>query len=334
MMDILQNMLGRPVRLMIADTGADAALVEARLRPKMNLIPWRTEKAYAGLKPGESHGSYVKMIASEFFSSPDLVADVDVTAYQCLDENGSGTSAMIASAVKHAAATAQDDLNMSLGISFAGDRQREIVRRDLDDCGTGEAGESLYYDGGGVVVCAAGNEDRPEDYKRDNICFPAMYPWAMGLGALKPNGAKSDFSSDGRGIEEMALGEDYYGIGWLDGTSFASPVTCGWLAWLKAYVVGEMVTGRQLRRAIRAVAVHGGAHPHDTWCRDHGYGSLMRPIGMALSIVKLHRIEAGVTDWVEPFRIDPIEPDTARLYVATLRRVLMEAAGAMTDSAR
>ena len=94
---------------------------------------------------------------------------------------------------------------------------------------------SYAYNNGVIIVNAAGNDnsDVPEYY--------GTHPYVISVAALNSGDAKSSFSNYGDWIEVSAPGEGIkstwydhttgaHTYGTVDGTSFASPITCGALA--------------------------------------------------------------------------------------------------------
>lgn len=301
------NLLGRPVKIVVADTGCKTALLPNKLQPQMDYIPWVNASAYRNEPILHSHGSYCKLLASEYFLCPQKKADVEIHGYQCLDRNGSGSNEAIAAALAYAFDQKADFVNMSLGIHAENERAMRAIIRSMG--AVNRLGKACYEENGTLIFVAAGNEDERDDFIGDDVDAPAIFNWAIAVGALTDRGAKTDWSGDGAKLEFCFDGSDIYGIPQMSGTSFATPAVCGFAAYLKAYLFGNTYSARDIRVRLRHYAVHGGAYPHGPWCREHGWGSLGPYAKIVLGHVAELRKFAGMAETVGMFGADRSDED-------------------------
>ncbi|MEI6634755.1 MAG: S8/S53 family peptidase [Chlamydiota bacterium] len=292
------NLLDRPVKIVVADTGCRTALLPEKLRPQMDSIPWANASAYRKEPILESHGSFCKLLISEYFLCPQKKADIEIHGYQCLDRNGSGSNDAIAYALAYAFDQKADFVNMSLGIHAENEREMRAIIRSMG--AVNRLGKACYEENGTIIFVAAGNEDERDDFVGDDVDAPAIFNWAVAVGALTDQGAKTDWSGDGAKLEFCFDGWDIYGIPQMSGTSFATPAALGFTAYLKTYHFGQ-IKARDLRLALRLFAVHGGAHSHEPWCREHGWGSLTPYSRLVLGHVAELRKAAGKGEGVGMF---------------------------------
>jgi subtilisin family serine protease len=293
------NILGQPVKIVVADTGCKTALLPVNLRPQMDFIPWVNASAYRNEPILHSHGSYCKLLISEYFRCAQKKADVEIHGYQCLDRNGSGSNEAIAAALAYAFDQKADFVNMSLGIHAENEAEMRAIIRSMG--AVNRLGKACYEENGTLIFVAAGNEDELDDFIGDDVDAPAIFNWAIAVGALTDQGAKTDWSGDGAKLEFCMDGSDIFGILDMSGTSFSTPKSCGLAAYLKAYFYGGAPSARDLRIMLRQLAVHGGAHQHGAWCRDHGWGSLGPYAKLVLGHVAELRKAAGEPEGVSMF---------------------------------
>jgi serine protease len=144
-----------------------------------------------------------------------------------LSRQGYGNVADIAEAIEYAADNGAHLINMSLGGPFPSKIMQEAIE--------------YAHKKGATIVCAAGNESR------NRASYPALYPYAIGVSSVGPDGELAPYSNYGEGIDIAAPGGNTrtkleYGvlqntIGRMDptkdgyeffqGTSMASPHVAG-----------------------------------------------------------------------------------------------------------
>jgi subtilisin family serine protease len=196
------------------------------------------------------HGTFVAGVIGAPVNGAGIAGiarGVRLMAVKVLDCYGAGDSVAVAQGILYAARNGARVINVSLG----GLEEAQVVN---DAVATAMSGH------GAIVVAASGNGGT------NQVAFPARIPAVIGVGATK-NGAptiRADFSSYGRGIDVVAVGERVvstvpaprcrhfltcfgeapYGIG--DGTSFSAPQVSGLAALmlsLKPSLTAEQITG-------------------------------------------------------------------------------------------
>ncbi len=294
-----KNLLGRPCVIVLGDTGCKTSLLPEKLRAQNDAVPWTNASAYKDEPILESHGSYTKLCASEFFRCSQKVKDIEVHAYQCLDRNGSGSNEAIAAALTYVYDKKADVGNFSLGIHAEDEREMRSIIKSMGEIN--RIGRACYEENGSLICISAGNEDERDDFIGTDIDAPAIFNWAVAVGALTDMGAKTDWSGDGPKLEFVMDGTDIFGIRNESGTSFSCPGVAGLAAYLKTYHFYGNISARDMRMALRLLAVHGGAHPHGPWCPDHGWGSLTPIAKLVLNHVADMRKAAGDPEGISIF---------------------------------
>jgi len=146
-------------------------------------------------------------------------------------------------------------VNMSLGSSFAGYFELDMINQALD--------ENI------MVVASMGNSgyNAPQ--------YPAAYSGVLAVGATKADGSKVSFSTSGNFISVSAPGYNIYSTGngasdaYLDmsGTSMAAPFVTGTVAYLLTF--NPTLKPDQIRAIIETTAADIGVAG---WDEDTGYG--------------------------------------------------------------
>ncbi len=138
------------------------------------------------------HGTHVAGTIAQVTNNREGVAGIAFKAalmpLKVLDQNGSGTSADIADAIRWAADHGAKVLNLSLG----GGAHSDVM----------EAAVAYARKKGAVVVCAAGNGGR------GRVEYPAAYPGAIAVSAVGPSGELAGYSSWGKELDIAAPGGD------------------------------------------------------------------------------------------------------------------------------
>ncbi len=138
------------------------------------------------------HGTHVAGTIAQRTNNGEGVAGVAFKAtlmpVKVLDQNGMGTAADIAEAIRWAADHGAKVLNLSLG----GGGRSEVMASAV----------AYARSKGAVVVCAAGNAGRGV------VEFPAAYPGAVAVSAVGPSGDLAFYSSFGKDLDIAAPGGD------------------------------------------------------------------------------------------------------------------------------
>jgi len=157
---------------------------------------------------------------------------------QALDDNGSGYTSSVASAVYYATDNGAAVINMSLG----GDTNDPTLADAI----------AYAHSNGVVVVAAAGNcgtgaEQGCDPAKPGAMGYPALNPYVIAVGATTSTNARASFSSYGPALDVTAPGSgtlvspmwhssnqtSAYASS-LYGTSFASPIVASYVGLIKS----------------------------------------------------------------------------------------------------
>jgi membrane-anchored mycosin MYCP len=110
-----------------------------------------------------------------------------------------------------------------------------------------------------LIVTAASNEAERGNPK----AYPAAYPGVVAVGAVGPDGGRSEFSETGSFLSVVAPGQDITGIsrggtGHVQdsGTSYAAPFVAGVAALVRAY--RPELSAAQVKRRMEVTADHPG----------------------------------------------------------------------------
>lgn len=181
------------------------------------------------------HGTHVAGIVAAKFNNKIGVAgvcpDCSILDVKVLNDNGSGSSSVIANGISWAASNGAKVINMSLG--------QRVSSRTL------EAAVNNAWSQGAVIVAAAGNAGTQAKI------YPGAYPNVIAVAATDNNDAKASFSTYGKWVDVAAPGVNVYstfpnhpfvlgtqngratGYDIASGTSMASPIVAATaaLAW-------------------------------------------------------------------------------------------------------
>lgn len=198
-----------------------------------------TNSAGDGTTHGTETAGLIGAVGNNGVGTTAVSQNISIIPLQVIDDNGSGYSDDVASAIRYGVDNGADVINMSLGT--AGDDP--VVRAAID----------YAYSNNVVVVAAAGNcgvagspspcNGQPTGY----ITFPASYNRVLAVGATDSNNARANFSSYGDRLDVVAPGSgtivsptwaaangvSAYATS-LYGTSYASPIVASSVALVKS----------------------------------------------------------------------------------------------------
>lgn len=153
------------------------------------------------------------------------------------------------------------------GLIWAADQGADVSNISYPVTGSSTLDNAAKYmqDKGGVVVVAAGNSGSQNNH--------ADSPYVISVAATDSSDNTTSWASYGRYVDVSAPGEGIYttrkggGYGRGSGTSFASPLTAGIVALMKA--ANGSLTPLELERALERSAVDLGAAGYDI---HYGHG--------------------------------------------------------------
>ncbi|MGE0610279.1 MAG: S8 family peptidase [Pirellulales bacterium] len=259
---------GRGVKVAVLDTGIDAdhpdlgdAIEAAR----------DFTASRGGPIDRNGHGTHVAGTIAARQNDVGVVGvapDCRLIVAKVLGDDGSGSDAAIARGIGWAVESGADILSMSFGSR----QPSTAIYRALQQA----------VDQGRFVICAAGNDGRP-----NSVNYPARLPMAVAVSAVDRNGQISPFSSRGPEVDIAAPGQDIVST-WLNGsyaklsgTSMAAPFVSGVVALTLAkhrHSGGKTPfrTQTDLLEHLRRTATDAGPGGQDP---NYGYG-LINPASM------------------------------------------------------
>ncbi|WP_439027201.1 S8 family serine peptidase [Haloarchaeobius sp. DT45] len=199
----------------------------------------------------EYHGTHVAGIcAGTTDNSTGIsgISNASLLSGRALSEQGSGSTADIADAVKWAADQGADIINMSLGGGGYTNTMKNAV--------------SYAANAGVTIICASGNDGS------SSVSYPAAYDECMAIGAVDENENLASFSQYGSKQSVVAPGVDVlstwtenvsqYGGKYnkISGTSMACPAAAGVAA--LGLAANPDWTNTQLRSKLKETAVDIG----------------------------------------------------------------------------
>ncbi len=263
---------GRGVRVAVLDTGIDAD------HPDLN-DALEAARDFTGSRAGpidrNGHGTHVAGTIAARQNDTGLVGvapDCRLLVAKVLGDDGAGHDAAIARGIAWSVESGADILSLSFGSR----QPSTAIYRALQQA----------VDKGRFVICAAGNDGRP-----DSVNYPARLPMSVAVSAVNRNGQIADFSSRGPEVDIAAPGQDivstwlHGGYAKLSGTSMAAPFVSGVVALVLAkhrQSGGKTPfrTQAELLEHLRRTATDAGPTGQDP---NFGYG-LINPESMLAAV--------------------------------------------------
>lgn len=236
-----------------------------------------TNPSGGGVSHGTETAGLIGAVGNNGVGTTAIAQNVSILPLQVLDDNGSGYSDDVASAITYAVDQGANVINMSLGTS--GDDP--VVRQAVD----------YAYNNNVVVVAAAGNCGNPgtsgpcSGQVTGYITFPASYNRVLAVGASTSTNARASFSSYGDRLDVVAPGSgtivsptwtsgngtSVYATS-LAGTSYASPIVASSVALVKAIRPSTSVD--DIRALLMAGASKVSGMSGSFYSTSYGHGLL------------------------------------------------------------
>ena len=164
---------------------------------------------------------------------------------------------------------------LSKGLIYAADRGAKVavISFQIFSGSSLSSAAKYFVDNGGVVVAAAGNTGKYENYS-DN-------PYIISVSATTTSNSIASFSSYGPYVDLAAPGVSIYttikggGYGAVSGTSFSAPIVAGTAALM--FSVDPSLSPADVERVLKSTAVDFGEAGYDVyygWGRVDAYAAL------------------------------------------------------------
>ncbi len=252
---------GQGIRVAVLDTGVD--LGHPDLAGAIDEAVDFTQSRF-GPADRQGHGTHVAGTIAARRNGQGVIGvapECRLLITKVLDDSGAGDPQNVAAGIDWAADSGANILSLSLGSPDPSPQMAAAIGRAVAK--------------GCFVICAAGNDGRP-----DSVNYPARRDNTLAIGAVDRNGRVSPFSSRGPQVDLSAPGQDivstYLGGGYakLSGTSMATPFASGVVALLLSKHrdhTGETPVEhrQQLIEHLRRTATDAGPVGRDP---DYGYG--------------------------------------------------------------
>ncbi|WP_148615252.1 S8 family peptidase [Nocardioides rubriscoriae] len=257
---------GKGVRVSVVDTGWWEPAETTGLSPWLHDVDGDAEVIdQHAIHPYAGHGTFVAGVVR------CLAPAVGVEVEGFLTHGGAAYESAIVRELDEAVVETFDPHVISISAGTYTRHDRGLLAFDVF------ASTRRLLDGEGdlLVVAAAGNDSTTRPF------WPAAYDWAVGVGALDPDGQVCDFSNTGSWVDVYALGRDlvnaypagtytcqepphvgtvrhFKGLAQWSGTSFATPVVSG------AIAAHMSATGRTAHESVTDLLAAGRplADPH------------------------------------------------------------------------
>jgi type VII secretion-associated serine protease mycosin len=238
---------GHGVTVAVIDTGVDASAPQlaGRVLPGVDVVNKR------GRADDDcfGHGTFVAGVigASKQPGTglAGMAPGVRILPIRQANSASDGTAAGMAAGIVAAVDGGADVINISASSFFPTKALEDAVRYAT-------ANDVL-------IVTAASNEAEAGN----PAAYPAAYPQVVAVGAIGPDGRRSDFSETGDFLSVVAPGQDIAGLSRKgsghvtdSGTSYASPFVAGVAALVRAY--RPELDAAQVKRRLERTADHPG----------------------------------------------------------------------------
>lgn len=259
---------GKGVKVAVLDTGIDRnhSDLVTNLKGGINF----TSGNMSDFSDRQGHGTHCAGIIAGSDNGLGVVGiapQAYIYAVKVLGDDGSGSLSGIIRAIDWCIQAKMDVISMSLG-------------------GSGTPPQAFHdafkraYAAGIPVIVASGNEN-------GEVCYPAVYPETIAVGAMDDRFERAKFSNFGQELDIMAPGVDVYSTvpvnayGKMSGTSMATPMVAGAVALYIAHKrsKGESYTVQGIHKAIQESAVDLGMDGYDAGT-GHGLLNLSKLLNL------------------------------------------------------
>ncbi len=268
-------------RIAVIDTGYQSTSNESI---PLDIIPvWNYIANNNNPTDDNNHGTWVTMTLRANTNNSTGIAGVlgagtsKIMVYKALDSTGVGWDSEVMAAIERAADDGAKVINLSLG---------EPATADPSQKSAWDSAVAYAQSKGAIVVAAAGN-----DGSGGGVSYPAAAAGALAVGATDPDtGVRAYYSNYGTGLDLVAPGgnfgntfpffahpilvfsRDPGSVQQAYGTSFASPIAAGSLAFLWSLMPAaslDEMTSTVLATCFTALpgydTTHFGAGEIDVW---------------------------------------------------------------------
>lgn len=214
---VWQQTKGKGVKIAVLDTGIDTNHPD--LKPNIHGGINFTNGNLADFEDRQGHGTHCAGVIAGVdneFGVIGVAPEASIYAVKVLGDDGYGSLNTIIKGIRWAIEQRVDVISLSLGIA---QRPPQVFHNIIKEA----------YRRGIVVVAAAGNEN-------DDVCYPAVYPESIAVGAINQVLSKAQFSNHGNELDISAPGVDIYSTflngtyAKMSGTSMATPLVAGAIA--------------------------------------------------------------------------------------------------------
>lgn len=279
--EVWKETQGAGVRVAVLDTGIDAE------HPDLAgavLASADFADSRQGARDVDGHGTHCAGVIAARANGLGVVGvapQCELLVGKVLGDEGFGSDGAVADGIAWAVAQGADILSLSLGSPQASRRIATAI--------------DAAVAAGRFVICAAGNEGRP-----NSVDFPARLPSVVAVGAVDRHGRVAPFSSRGDEVDVCAPGEDVLscwprgGYAQLSGTSMATPFVAGVVALLLAKHRRQggatpVVTPAQLIEHLQRTAIDAGPAGRDP---SYGFG-LVNPRSVLAASASAPQVRIG-----------------------------------------
>ncbi|MGZ0879991.1 S8 family peptidase [Priestia megaterium] len=243
-LDIPQNLqskyTGKGIKIAVLDSGIDVNHPDLNIKGVVSFLP--------NSKPSidkTGHGTHVAGIIGaqdNQIGITGVAPDSEIYGLKVLNGSDIGKNSALLSAIEWCIDSDIDIIHMS----FSSKKFSQAVSTAV----------GVAYKKNILMVASAGNEGI---YLKESISYPGAYNEVIAVGSVNSQGKRSIFSSVGKQLEVMALGEGVYSTepnnkyGKRDGTSMAAPYVTGVCALLKQKY--RNLSNEEIRNRLRNTAI-------------------------------------------------------------------------------